>query len=135
MQRALDVFPSSADLNCVYADLLYFLRRDAKRAHAHYVKALESDHEHVAAASGLATTMLVLGVDHPNASQNRSDGSSEAPTAGKTFADRTGVDAAPDPGDRDCRSPHLTTPARVAPCNTTTLADAAHGLSPCCLWS
>ena len=56
----LDVFPQSADLNSMYADMQYFLRGDVFKAHHHYKIALEADADHVPAACGLATTMLEL---------------------------------------------------------------------------
>jgi len=75
LRRALDVFPASADLNCVYGDLQYFLKHDAHAAFTHYKVALDSDPKHVPAACGLATVMLALGIERTggSASVNGSD--------------------------------------------------------------
>ena len=83
LRRALDVFPSSADLNCVYGDLHYFLRQDVQTALVHYKRALESDPEHLPAACGLATAMLILDLERTSACQSQSDVSNETDATGK----------------------------------------------------
>ena len=82
-RRAIDVFPNSADLNCIYGDMQYFLRHDSQKAYTHYRIAIESDPEHVPAACGLATVMLELGIERTDAPRDDSAAGREESKTGE----------------------------------------------------
>eukprot|EP00960_Hanusia_phi_P052714 761600-Hanusia_phi.AAC.6 len=57
LSYALDRFPASADIQCVYADFHYFVKENRNHAIELYRKALQHSPNHIPSVSGLAIVM------------------------------------------------------------------------------